>query len=218
MHSDGMAWSARRLLALVAVAALGAGAAQAVAAPSHARVTKAKAKTKARAKRPARAVKIGAGRGRVPPRLLASRPPLTGTAVGGGGATPPSTAPPAAPPLTTPTTPTATPDDPASSQAVGVTLDDRGAYSARLSRASVAAGPVVLQLINQGEDDHNLRVVPTDHAGAAVDFPLTGAGQNATRTLTLSAGHYRVFCTLTTPVNHESAGMNATLTVTASGS
>jgi plastocyanin len=215
MHRDGMALSARRLLALVVVAALGAGAAQAVAAPSHARVTKTKAKAR---RKPARAVKIDAGRGRVPPRLLASRPPLTGTPGAGAIAAPQSTAPPGAPPVITPTTPAALPDDPASLQAVGVTLDDRGAYSARLSRASVAAGGVVLQLINQGEDDHNLRVVPTDHAGATVDFPLTGAGQNAARTLTLSPGRYRVFCTLTTPVNHENAGMNATLTVTASGS
>ena len=208
--------SARRLLALVAIAALGAGAAQAVAvaAPSHARV----AKKKAKPRKPARAVKVDAGRGRVPARLLASRSPLTGTAAGGGTAPPPPTAPAGgAPSATTPTTPAGT-GDPASLQAVGVTLDDRGAYSARLSRASVPAGDVVVQLVNQGEDDHNLRVVPTDHAGAAVDFPLTGSGQNATRTLTLSAGHYRVFCTLTTPVNHENAGMNATLTVTAAGS
>jgi plastocyanin len=218
MHFHGMALSARRLLPLVAIAAAGGGAAQAVAAPSHARVTKTK---KAKKKPVAHAVKVGAGRGRVPPRLLASRPPLAGTAAGttGGAATPSPTAPAGgAPTATTPTTLTASADDPASLQAVGVTLDDRGAYSARLSRASVTAGDVVVQLVNQGEDDHNLRVVPIDHAGAAVDLPLTGAGQNATRTLTLSAGHYRVFCTLTTPVNHENAGMNATLTVTAPGS
>jgi plastocyanin len=220
MHVNGMVVSARRLLALVAIAAAGGGAAQAVAAPSHARVTKAK---KVKRKPVARAVKVDAGRGRVPSRLLASRPPLTGTAGSGAtspGAAPPPTGPTAGGPPTaiTPTTLIASADDPASLQAVGVTLDDRGAYSARLSRASVTAGDVVVQLVNQGEDDHNLRVVPIDHVGAAVDFPLTGAGQNATRTLTLSAGHYRVFCTLTTPVNHENAGMNATLTVTAPGS
>jgi plastocyanin len=98
-------------------------------------------------------------------------------------------------------------------QAVGVTVDDRTGYSARLSRASVTSGSIVVQLQNQGEDDHNLRVVPTDHAGATVDFPLTGSGQNATKTLALTAGSYRLFCTLTTPVNHETAGMAATLTV-----
>jgi hypothetical protein len=78
---------------------------------------------------------------------------------------------------------------------------------------SLATGSVVVQLHNQGEDEHNLRVIPTDHAGATVDFPLTGSGQNTTKTLNLTAGSYRLFCTLTTPVNHETAGMNATLTV-----
>ncbi|MCW2993207.1 MAG: hypothetical protein JWQ18_702, partial [Conexibacter sp.] len=124
-------------------------------------------------------------------------------------------------PLTTTTDPTSgyvapplgDPTVPPSTQAVGFTLDDRGGYSARLSRSAVTAGAIVVQLRNQGEDDHNLRVVPTDHAGAAVDFPLTGSGQNSTKTLTLNAGSYRLFCTLTTPVNHELAGMNATLTV-----
>jgi hypothetical protein len=31
----------------------------------------------------------------------------------------------------------------------------------------------------------------------------------------LTPGSYRLFCTLTTPVNHETAGMNATLSVAA---
>mgnify|MGYP001035914951 CR=1 FL=1 len=68
-------------------------------------------------------------------------------------------------------------------------------------------------IVNQGEDDHNLRVVPTDHPGDAEDFPLTGPGRTSTRTLTLAAGSYYVFCTLTTPVDHAAAGMSATLKV-----
>jgi plastocyanin len=220
-----MVLSARRLLALVAVAALGGGAAQAVAAGPH--VGKATKKHRRAAAARARAVKVGTGTGWVPPAALAGRPPLTGAGASGagagapgGGGNPPGGAPGAgggsggAPGTTTPPTTTLPPSVPA----VGVTLDDRGAYSARLSRATVTAGAVVVQLINQGEDDHNLRVVPVDHAGATVDVPLTGPGQNTTRTLTLTAGTYRVFCTLTTPVDHETAGMNATLQVTAAGS
>ncbi|HWI75089.1 MAG TPA: plastocyanin/azurin family copper-binding protein [Baekduia sp.] len=211
-----MTLSARRLLALVAAAALGGGAAQAVAATggtAHA-TTKAK-KKKAKRNDRARAVKVGTGTGWVPPSALTGRPPLTGGGAGGGTATGGATT--TGPvtttgPGTTTTTPTST--DPPSLQAVGVTLDDRGGYTALLSRASVAAGAVVVQLINKGEDPHNLRVVPTDHAGATVDFPDTGPGANTTKTLTLTAGTYRVFCTLTTPVNHEAAGMHATLTVT----
>jgi plastocyanin len=204
-----MRLSARRLLVLIAAAALGGGAAQAVAATGPAHTAKKKAKRTAKAHR---AVKVGTGTGWVPPGALSSRPPLTGatgTPAAGGGAAPGTTTTPAGAPTTT--TPTST--DPPSLQAVGVTLDDRGGYTALLSRASVSAGAVVVQLVNKGEDPHNLRVVPTDHAGAAVDFPDTGPGQNATRTLTLTAGTYRVFCTLTTPVNHEAAGMHATLTV-----
>ena len=52
----------------------------------------------------------------------------------------------------------------------------------------------------------------TDHAGAPVDLPSTSPQQQSTATLTLTAGSYYLFCTLTTPVNHETAGMHATLT------
>lgn len=218
MLSDGMLLSGRRLLALIAVAALGAGTAQAVAATGTPAAAKAKAKKKPKR---TRAVKVGTGTGWVPPSALTSRPPLTGTSTSGGGPgaggtpTGPATTP--TPPGGGPTTPTTT--DPPSQQALGVTVDERDGYTARLSRPTVTAGAVVVQLLNQGEDDHNLRVVPIDHAGAAVDFPLTSPGpQNATtRTLTLTAGTYRIFCTLTTPVNHETAGMKATLQVTAGG-
>jgi plastocyanin len=211
-----MSMSVSRLLVLALVAVLGGGAtAQAVAKP-----TKHRAARKAGAKKPrprAHAVKLDAGVAWVPLAALAGAPPLTGTTgapagTGSGSATAPTTPDPTSgytPP------PPGSGDDPAPppAQAVGVTVDDRTGYSARLSRASVTAGSIVVQLHNQGEDEHNLRVVPTDHAGSIVDFPLTGSGQNNTKTLKLTAGSYRLFCTLTTPVNHETAGMNATLTV-----
>jgi plastocyanin len=205
-----MPLSARRLLVLIVAAALGGGAAQAVAATGTAHTAKVKKKAKRAAK--ARAVKIGTGTGWVPPGALAGRAPLTGAAGGGpgtGGGT--TTGPATTTPGTTTTTPTST--DPPSLQSIGVTVDERTGYKAILSRTSVAAGAVVVQLINQGDDAHNLRVVPTDHAGAAVDFPETASDANTTKTLQLTPGTYRLFCTLTTPVNHELAGMNATLTV-----
>jgi plastocyanin len=212
-----MSVSVRRLLVMALVAALGGGAtAQAIAKPTkHRKARKATAK---KAQPRARAVKLNTGVAWVPLEALAGAPPLTGTtgapaSPGSGGPTAPTTS-------TDPTSGDAAPPSgsgdtpqPPSSQAVGVTVDDRTGYTARLSRASVTAGSVVVQLHNQGEDDHNLRVVPTDHAGATVEFPLTGSGQNTTKTLALTAGKYRLFCTLTTPVNHETAGMNATLTV-----
>ncbi len=208
--------SVRRLLVAALIALLGGGAAaQAVAKPAKHRAAR-----KAAAKKPhrrAHAVKLDAGVAWVPLDALRGAPPLTGITNAGLA----SASPTAPPTVTDPTSNYIAPPpgsgdddpDPPSTQAVGVTVDDRTGYSARLSRASVLAGSVTVQLHNQGEDDHNLRVIPTDHAGATVDFPLTGSGQNSTKTLKLTAGSYRLFCTLTTPVNHETAGMNATLTV-----
>jgi plastocyanin len=217
-----MSMSVRRLLVMALVAVLGGGAtAQAVAKPAK-KPSKHRTARKASAKRGqprARAVKLDASVAWVPLEALAGAPPLTGTtglpASPGGGGSPAGPATSTNPTADSTTPPPGSSDDPQppSTQAVGVTVDDRTGYTARLSRASVTAGSVVVQLHNQGEDDHNLRVVPTDHTGAAVDFPLTGSGQHSTKTLTLSAGSYRLFCTLTTPVNHETAGMNATLTV-----
>jgi plastocyanin len=216
-----MSMSVRRLLVLALVAALGGGATgQAVAKPAAKKHAKHRAARKASAKKQSRprahAVKLGAGLAWVPLAALAGAPPLAGASGGPtnlGSAAPTTGTDPTSGYTTTP--PPGSGDDPppSSAQAVGVTVDDRTGYTARLSRAGVTAGPVVVQLHNQGEDDHNLRVVPTDHAGPAVDFPLTGSGKNTTKTLTLTAGSYRLFCTLTTPVNHETAGMNATLTV-----
>jgi plastocyanin len=194
---------------VVALAALtsGAGAGATADAKLKHRVAAGK-----KAKR-TRAVKLRGDVAFVPAGALGSQlTPLTGTAPPTGA---PATTGPGGPASTQPTTtqPATAPPPPPTVQAVGVTLDDRGAYTARLSRTSVAAGSLVVQLVNQGEDDHNLRVVPTDHAGGAVDFPLTAHGTNTTKTLALTAGTYRLFCTLTTPVNHEAAGMHATLTV-----
>jgi plastocyanin len=216
-----MSMSVRRLLVLVLVAALGGGAtAQAVAKPAK-KPSKHRTARKASAKKAgprARAVKLDTGVAWVPLDALAVTPPLTGTT--GAPARPGNGSPTAPATITDPTsgyiTPPPGPGDgpaPPSAQAVGVTVDDRTGYTARLSRVGVAAGSVVVQLQNLGEDDHNLRVVPTDHAGTTVDFPLTGSGENTTKTLALTAGSYRLFCTLTTPVNHETAGMAATLTV-----
>ena len=216
-----MSVSVRRLLVMALVAVLGGGAtAQAIAKPAK-KPSKHRTARKASAKKTqprARAVKLATGLAWVPLEALAGTPPLTGTTglpatSGSGSPTAPATSPDPTSDYIAPPPGSGDDQQPPSAQALGVTVDDRTGYTARLSRASVTAGSIVVQLHNQGEDDHNLRVVPTDHAGASVEFPLTGSGQNTTKTLALTAGKYRLFCTLTTPVNHETAGMNATLTV-----
>jgi plastocyanin len=197
-----MSAPAHRALALVAVATLAGAATQAQARPHRVRSV---------------AVKAGPGRGWVPPGLVkASRAPLLGAIGAPGGST--GTPAPAAPPVIGPAAPAIDPNmpfTPAPVTAVGVTVKDTPSYLAQLSRASVPAGTVTVQLQNRGEDPHNLRIVPTDHDGPAVDLPLTDPDATATQAVTLTPGHYFLFCTLTVPVNHSAAGMNATLTVTA---
>lgn len=233
----GMTTSARRLLALAALAALGGVAtAQAVAATDGAKgrdgrapaarsadaraAAKAKKRPKAKAKTKARAVKLSDGLARVPTSILtASRPPLAGTTTAGGGAgagagggTGSGTG---GTGTTggTPTTPT-TPDPPPQQQALGATVDERTGYTMVLSRTTLTAGSVVVQLINKGEDPHNLRIVRTSPGGgSAVDLPEAEPQQQSAKTIALSSGTYYLYCTLTTPVSHEAAGMHATLRV-----
>ena len=78
-----------------------------------------------------------------------------------------------------------------------------------LSRTRVPAGKVVLELVNDGQDEHNLNAAPEEG-------PLTGMVENTPAkgvrdlTLEMSPGSYTLFCSLPT---HEQKGMKATLTV-----
>jgi plastocyanin len=208
-----MPLSARRLLALGLVAALGgAGTAQAVAAKDRPGGRRKAVKATQRS-RPARAVKLAGATAR-PGVLAGARAPLTGTVAAGAAAGTPAAA--ALPGAITPTTtalPSTDPPPPAALQALGATVDERTGYTLRLSRTTLTAGTVVVQLVNQGEDPHNLRIVRTSPAGATADVPETAPSAQTAKTLTLSPGTYYLFCTLTTPVSHEAAGMHATLRV-----
>ncbi len=78
-----------------------------------------------------------------------------------------------------------------------------------LSRTRVPAGKVVLELVNDGQDEHNLNAAPEEGplAGAIEDTPAKGVRD---LTLEMSRGSYTLFCSLPT---HEQKGMKATLTV-----
>lgn len=169
------------------------------------------------------------GRGRAPVAvtrdpLPTARAPLTGlpavvdaltdqvaavlAPITGGGAATTSPSPTATP------TPTPTPDPaPVSIPAVGVVLRDTPAYRATLSRPTVAAGRVRLQVQNAGEDPHDLVVLRDEDGSGAAIFPLTAPSTTRTSTVTLRPGTYTLFCTLTAPVVHKDAGMRATLVV-----
>ena len=114
-------------------------------------------------------------------------------------------------PIASPSVPVPAPPvepDPVTPGRLGVRADE---FSFTLSRPSVAAGDVIIELDNRGEDPHNLNLAKT----GTVDLPLTieeiGPLTQATGRFTLTPGTYRLWCSL--PL-HEEWGMTANLTVT----
>jgi azurin len=82
-------------------------------------------------------------------------------------------------------------------------------HSLVLSRQSIARGPALIQLLNRGEDPHDLKL---RRAGGprVVSFPELGAGELAQRKLRLRTGRYRLWCSLP---GHRALGMRAQLRV-----
>jgi plastocyanin len=83
-------------------------------------------------------------------------------------------------------------------------------YSFTLSRPEVPAGEVVVELVNRGEDPHNLHLLEPAAGAEAGAFPNTAAGAVHDLKLDLHAGAYTLFCSLP---GHEAKGMKATLVV-----
>jgi plastocyanin len=144
----------------------------------------------------------GHKRGHVP-ASLPRRAPLTGTVqtptgpVSTGTDTPPGPTPP--PPPACPT-------------AVGVS---EGEWFTTPSRTSLCAGKkVTWELDNVGMDDHNLTVVDLGTGTVVGTWDIVHPGAQAAKSLTLPAGTYRLFCTLSSDgSSHDALGMNAILTV-----
>lgn len=82
-------------------------------------------------------------------------------------------------------------------------------YAFTLSRTTVPAGKVVFQFVNNGQDEHNLKIAPPEGplAGSFANTPSKGIGD---LTLEMQPGTYTLLCSLPT---HEQKGMKATLTV-----
>jgi uncharacterized cupredoxin-like copper-binding protein len=78
-----------------------------------------------------------------------------------------------------------------------------------LSRASVKAGVVEIELQNVGEDPHDLRVrkVGGHHT---FTVPVAKPGARKTIAIHLKAGRYRLWCSL---ADHRALGMQAMLRV-----
>jgi len=80
-----------------------------------------------------------------------------------------------------------------------------------LSRTNVAAGRVVIELVNQGQDAHDLRLrrVGGTHV---FRWATVRPGRHVDRGVRLRAGRYSLWCGLP---GHRDAGMHAFLVVTA---
>jgi uncharacterized cupredoxin-like copper-binding protein len=95
---------------------------------------------------------------------------------------------------------------PASPARLGVGATE---FHLMLSRTSVKAGKVVLELQNEGQDPHDLRL---RRIGGTRTYaiPLTGPGRYKDVELKLLPGRYRLWCSV---ANHAQLGMQAVLRV-----
>jgi plastocyanin len=83
-------------------------------------------------------------------------------------------------------------------------------FTVTLSRAVIPAGAAIVQLVNRGQDPHDLHVRPAAGGPDVLAIAEAGPGAVADGSATLAAGAYTLYCALP---GHEAAGMRATLTV-----
>ena len=84
-----------------------------------------------------------------------------------------------------------------------------GEFRLTLSRAAIHRGPAIIELVNYGEDDHDLAL---RRAGGTRTYriALVHPGKTGELGTPLRAGRYAVWCTL---ADHRARGMRATLLV-----
>lgn len=83
-------------------------------------------------------------------------------------------------------------------------------FSLTLSRPSTTAGRLMLELVNAGQDEHNLHIRP---AGGGADVGAVGIvlpGHHSDVEFQLEPGTYTLYCAIPA---HEELGMKATFTV-----
>jgi plastocyanin len=79
-----------------------------------------------------------------------------------------------------------------------------------LSRPSVKAGEVTVELNNQGEDPHNLNLRLEGSEAEPLQIPETDSLQRSVASFDLPAGKYRLWCSLP---EHEERGMATSIVV-----
>ncbi len=85
-------------------------------------------------------------------------------------------------------------------------------YSYTLSRPTVTAGEVTIELDNRGQDAHDLNLRQVGSEGTPLEITETESLQRSRAHFTLEPGVYRLWCSLPT---HDERGMHATLVVEA---
>jgi plastocyanin len=83
-------------------------------------------------------------------------------------------------------------------------------FSFTLSHPSAAAGPIIVELVNAGQDEHNLHIRPAAGGADVASFPTTLPGRHIDEQFNLAPGTYTLYCGIPA---HEELGMKATFTV-----
>ena len=84
-------------------------------------------------------------------------------------------------------------------------------FTLTLSRQSVRAGSVSVEVVNFGMDNHDLVIKGTKVGSKPIRFKQLDPRGRAERTLRLTPGRYALWCSLS---DHRARGMRATLVVT----
>ncbi len=82
-------------------------------------------------------------------------------------------------------------------------------FSFALSRPVLKAGPVIVELVNFGQDPHDLKLQRIG-SGQVQELGLVGPGRRVDLITRLAPGRYRLWCSL---ADHDALGMHAVLVV-----
>lgn len=85
-------------------------------------------------------------------------------------------------------------------------------FTLTLSRPSIKRGPAIVELVNYGEDDHDLALRRTARGARTFRIGTVLPGRTGELERSLLPGRYRLWCTL---ADHAARGMRATLVVRA---
>lgn len=83
-------------------------------------------------------------------------------------------------------------------------------FSLALSRPSIRPGPAIVELVNYGEDDHDLALRRVAARARTHRIGIVRPGKTGDLERALPAGRYLLWCTL---AGHRARGMSATLVV-----